>query len=237
MDTLLSNSWFVGIAGGILSGLIVTVITRYIFSRRDNREYAQKIAAVNREVVYALRPGISEGYIPDEAVLSSLINATARKYRVSRDDVFRPKQIAEELIKEIMDSSFISSDTKQTYCETLAHLVEEPEIEFDIKALQVEKSLLESDYRSRMASRMSFTLGLTAAMITMSMAFFRVIGDREPFSSPFGSILDVLLPVIMVLVATLVAMMAMLSIARVQRLRRRDEEQTNKETERGNLES
>jgi len=237
MQSLLNNSWFVGIAGGILSGLIVTIITRHIFSRRDDREYAQKIAAVNREVVYALRPGISEGHIPDEAVLSSLINATARKYRVGRDDVFRPKQIAEELIKEIMDSSFISSDTKQKYCETLAQLVEEPEIGFDVKALEIEKSLLESDYRSRMASRMSMTLGLTAAMLTMSMVFFRVLDDKEPLSSLFGSILDVFLPVTMVLGATLVAVMAMLSVTRVKRIRRREEEQAAKDEGRTDVES
>ncbi|WP_339618177.1 hypothetical protein [uncultured Gilvimarinus sp.] len=111
---ILNNAWVVGIGGGLLSGLLVTLITRYIFSKKDDKEYVQKLATVNKEVVYALRPGISEGHIPDEEVLSSLINATARKYKVARDDVFRPKQIAEELIKEILDSSFISSETKKT---------------------------------------------------------------------------------------------------------------------------
>ena len=104
---IFNNSWVIGIGGGILSGLIVTLITRYLFSKKDNKEYAQKVSTVNREVVYALRPGISEGHIPDNEVLASLINATARRYKVERGDVYQAKQIAEELIKDIMDSSFI----------------------------------------------------------------------------------------------------------------------------------
>ena len=57
---LFNNPWFVGIGGGILSGLIVAYISRLIFSRRDNREYAQKVSQANHEVLYAVRPGISE---------------------------------------------------------------------------------------------------------------------------------------------------------------------------------
>ncbi len=53
--------WAIGIGGGILSGLIVAYISRLIFSKRDNREYAQKILQANNEVLYAVRPGISEG--------------------------------------------------------------------------------------------------------------------------------------------------------------------------------
>lgn len=57
---ILNNAWVVGIGGGILSGLIVTVITRYLFSKKENSEYMQKVSSVNREIIYALRPGISE---------------------------------------------------------------------------------------------------------------------------------------------------------------------------------
>ena len=159
-----NNAWVVGIGGGILSGLFVTIITRYLFSKKDNSEYMQKIVTVNREIVYALRPGISEGHIPDESVLSALANSTARKYKVERNEIFQSKQIAEELIKEIMDSSFISSDTKKKYCETLAHLVKESLPKNDALASVAEKKAVESDYR--LSQRMSMVLGMTAALIT-----------------------------------------------------------------------
>ena len=98
MDVL-NNTWIVAIDGGILSGLIVTFITRYLFSKKDNREYAQKVSAVNHEVVYALRPRIVEGHLSNTEVLLSLINTTTRKYKIDKNDVYKPKQIVEELIK------------------------------------------------------------------------------------------------------------------------------------------
>ena len=45
------------------------IISKSIFSKRDNREYAQKISQANHEVLYAVRPGISEGVIPNNGVL------------------------------------------------------------------------------------------------------------------------------------------------------------------------
>ena len=37
---------------GIGGGLLVTIITRYLFSKRDNSEYMQKVSTVNREIIY-----------------------------------------------------------------------------------------------------------------------------------------------------------------------------------------
>lgn len=221
---ILNNGWVIGIGGGVLSGLLVTFITRYIFSKKDDKEYIQKLATVNKEVVYALRPGISEGHIPDEEVLSSLINATARKYKVSRDDVFRPKQIAEELIKEIMDSSFISSETKKSYCETLAHLIigkdalVEPNVQKS--ATDIERKVSESDYRARLVARMSAILGLTAAMGTMFVTVFKDIGDR---SGGVQKIFDLVVPSFTVILATMLTMMVMVIAMKIKRLSDNDE--------------
>ena len=221
---ILNNAWVIGIGGGVLSGLLVTLITRYIFSKKDDKEYVQKLAAVNKEVVYALRPGISEGHIPDEEVLSSLINATARKYKVSRGDVFRPKQIAEELIKEIMDSSFISSDTKKNYCETLAHLIKEKEREeeaFDSEAVEkIERKISESDYRDRLVTRMSAILGLTAAMGTMSVTLIKDIGSNS--SGSISKIFDLAVPSFTVVLATMVAMLSMVIAMKLKRMNNDD---------------
>jgi hypothetical protein len=212
---MLENPWVVGVAGGVLSGLIVTVITRYLFSKKDNREYAQKIEAVNREVLYALRPGISEGHIPTKDILDSLVNATARRYRVSREDVYRPKQIAEELIKEIMDSSFISSETKKSYCETLTHLVSDPTpLAEEADAIKVELRIAESEYRAKSAARMSATLGLSAAMITMVFMVTNIFDKGG--SSPFSGIFNVALPTLAIVMATMVAMVTKLATSRME---------------------
>ncbi|MEI8597914.1 hypothetical protein P4S64_10930 [Vibrio sp. M60_M31a] len=168
----MSNEWVVGIGGGILSGLIVTLLTRYIFTKRDNREYYRKLDLVNKEVLYALRPGIPEGAMPSESVLESLIIATSRKYKVNSKDVFQPKQIAEELIKEIMDSSFISFEAKSQYCSSLSHLVEDVRPRSEVE--ESEEKRLNKHYQIKQNQQMSVVLGLftgaTSVVVTiMSM--------------------------------------------------------------------
>lgn len=121
---LLNNPWIIGIGGGILSGLVVAYMSRLIFSKRDSREYAQKISQANHEILYAVRPGISEGVIPSNSVLRSLVSATARKYSVDVSDMHDLHAIATELIKEVMDSSFISATAKRDFCEKLAEIKE-----------------------------------------------------------------------------------------------------------------
>lgn len=116
---LISNPWVIGIGGGILSGLIVGYISKLIFSNRDTREYAQKVSRANHEVLYAVRSGISEGVIPTNRVLKSLIEATARKYSVDLADVYDLDDVSSELIREVMDSSFIAASAKQEFCEKL----------------------------------------------------------------------------------------------------------------------
>ena len=59
-----SNPWVIGIGGGVLSGLLVTLITRYLFSKRERREYLQKVATANNEIIYTIRPAIAEKTIP-----------------------------------------------------------------------------------------------------------------------------------------------------------------------------
>lgn len=209
MLEIFSNQWVVGIGGGILSGLAVTFITSRLFSKRENREYVQNVAAANREIIYALRPGISEGHIPSEDVLTSLITATARKYRINRSDAFTPKQIAEELIKEILDSSFISTSIKNQYCDTLSHLVKEPAQEAgkveDLRELRV----IVADYRTRMTKTMSMMLGFVTATVSMFMVMGQIFDGR--LSSPLTSITNIVIPTIAVLIATLMFMFGMLS--------------------------
>jgi hypothetical protein len=166
---IFNNPWIVGIGGGILSGLIVAYISRLIFSRRDNREYAQKISQANHEVLYAVRPGISEAVIPTNGVLKSLIEATARKYSVDVSDMHDLNDVSSELIKEVMDSSFISAAAKQEFCEKLTAIKEEEvvpekaefEREYDISA-RYRKQLV-----AMLSGMVGVLTGLAGVMITL----------------------------------------------------------------------
>jgi hypothetical protein len=198
---ILNNPWFIGIGGGILSGVIVTAISRFVFSKRDNREYAQKVSTVNKEVIYAIRPGISEGEIPTKEIIKSLIESTSRKYGVESKDVYTPAEIADDLIKEVMDSSFISAKTKNDYCKKLDEIKPIskekliPQIE---KEMEIRKSVL-SAYRDRMIRMMSIMLGVISAIMTLVFSFSEIKNTKLP------SNYEVLLPTI-IIAFTLVVM-------------------------------
>ena len=123
MWDFLNNSWVVGVVGGLISGLLVWLITTKLFKSKQTREYTHKVRTVNGELIYSLRSGISQRKLPSLDVLDAFKNATARKYSVEVRDIYTNKELAEELIKEIMDSSFIPVDSKDNFFELLNPLL------------------------------------------------------------------------------------------------------------------
>jgi hypothetical protein len=167
--SFLDNPWIVGIGGGLLSGGLVTVGSRVIFSRRADKEYFQRVAGANNEVIFALKPGISEGAIPDHSLMESLIHATARKYRVEQEDAYGVTEIIEDLVKEVMDSSFISSKQKLEFCTQLEKLAmprRESKIDEVANGLGKSRSELAATYRLNLAQYMSVGLGLLAGLMS-----------------------------------------------------------------------
>jgi hypothetical protein len=217
---ILENPWFIGIGGGVLSGLVVTVITRYLFSRKDNREYLQRVVTANQEVLYAVRPGISEGVIPTHEVLESLIKATGQKYGVDHRDLHQSSDLADVLTKEVMDSSFLSASAKAEFCERLNKLKPEPkEIPSPTEPPSRPKTVTElAEYRQRMVQMMSAMLGLMAALMTAS------IGLLGPFKDTLCKIesknIMIIVPTALTLVVALLATYATLLMRVVERKRR-----------------
>lgn len=162
---IINNQWVAGIGAGIISGLVVFWITRYFFSKRDNREYFQKVAAANREVLYAIRPGISEGTVPSEAILKRLVMATARKYNIEEKSMLTISEISSELIKEVMDSAFISASSKIDFCNKLSSLSS------DIR----EKSLSAEDkYEDDLAGKYQRQISAIMALMSAVMSVLAV---------------------------------------------------------------
>ena len=183
---LLNNPWVVGVAGGVLSGFIVAWISRFLFSKKDNREYIQRVSAANREVIYSIRPGISEGITPEKEVVDVLISATARKYGVDKKDVFGPKEIGQELLKEVMDSSFISAKTKEQYCERLTVLQRGGATNEDdsVHSSQAVLSGSIEKFRARSITVTSLMMGILASTMTLVTTFVKKGRDNNPL---FGS--------------------------------------------------
>ena len=174
MSSWMNNPWVVGIVGGILSGLLVTFVTRKLLSRKDRGEHVQKLRTANREIVYALRPGISEGHVPDRRVVESLINATARRYAVDKSELHDPVEIGEELAKEIMDSSFISAKVKQEYFDQLKSLTMTPSDEVseisDVERIRIGVRTGTAEYRSRTVAMASVVIGFATTLTVLALA-------------------------------------------------------------------
>jgi hypothetical protein len=173
-----SNPWFIGIVGSIPGGFLVNWASGYFLGKRENREYLQKVIGANREIVYAIRPGISEGQIPTADVLTALANATARRYSVEASELYSPSQIAEELVKEVMDSSFISSAQKADYCARLTELGglakrQAPELAHETQSKAI------AEFRDSVTSRMSMLMGVLTVVVSMMMTLLEFLRTKK----------------------------------------------------------
>jgi hypothetical protein len=205
MEELLSNGWVVGIGGGILSGLIVAWLTSTLFSKKDLREIAINVSSANREILYAIRPEISESSLPTVQVIEALKNATARKYKIEPSRLHGITEVVEELIKEIMDSSFISSSAKKDYCESLKTLIPDKTIELEALSEDREVFVARVEYREKMTSLLSLTLGTIAALATM-LSFLKSSFES---SSLIGKVTGSVFPMILVMFSVVLVMTAM----------------------------
>jgi len=208
MWQMLNNPWFIGIGGGILSGLVVTWLSRLFLSKKEDREYLQKVAGANRDVIYAIRPGISEGQIPSGQVIEALRHSTARRYSIDVGDIYTIQQLSEELIKEVMDSSFISSGKKSEFCEQLSTMVEPPRETLVRIAEKATMEIVERGRSAELRQRYVSMLSVMAGLLTASMTVFAYLNSRKLPSAEakIGDHFDVFLPALVAL-STLAAAM------------------------------
>lgn len=170
MSDLLNNPWAIGVGGGVISGVIVFLITSKLFTKRDDKEYLQKLNIANKEILYSIRPLIVGQKVPDKSIVDSIIFSTAKKYSVKIIDLYNNTDIAEDLTKEILDNSFLDSDSKLKYCEFTAQLRD-----LDVKQMQREgkREVIYLEGTKPISKEFfSLTLALmTSATVFVSVAF------------------------------------------------------------------
>jgi hypothetical protein len=179
------SAWVVGIITGILSGGLITLISRFILGRRENREYQQRILSANRDIIYAIRPGISEGQIPSREVVIAVIHSTARRHETTPSDIYDPTELAEELIKEVMDSNFLSSAKKSEYCTQLIPLLTLPEPE--LRAVNEAMFLRVSKDRQKRVEMMSILIGLSSSMVALFLTVGHLRRDASQLLTTIGA--------------------------------------------------
>ena len=170
----LSNQWAIGTGGAVISGLLVMLVIRHLFAGRDQRDYQQNLATANSEILYAIRPAIAQKVIPSNAMLDALFSATARKYGVDSRDLLPKSGFANELMKEVIDNPYLSSQQKVEFCELMAGM-KHPEMDASPKR-DVEIVTVRAD-----APEPGAILGLTTALTVFMMTVFFYMMDKEQF--------------------------------------------------------
>lgn len=166
MDDLIANPWIVGIGGGVISSLIVFFITKFFLSKKENKEYEQKVRLATNEVVYAVRPLVIDKAIPANGVLAALRSAIAVKYGVKVSDVIGIKQLVSILVLEILSNSFLNSSQKNEYCNLLMTMKDEP------------KQTPSNDVHKRKSER-NLYISMMLSLLCFGMVLVSVVASKE----------------------------------------------------------
>lgn len=185
-----TNPWLVGIGTAIISGIAVNLISRFVLTKKDDKEYRQKTASANNEILYALRPSVAEGEMPTKSIIESLIKATASKYGLKRNSLMNQRELADNLIKEVMDSSFISHQQKIKYCTEINKITK---TNVQARSAHVNSRLNDVyyEYRRRTRQYMINALTVSSAILALISVVFVVDNSTK-------SILNDISPIILI---------------------------------------
>lgn len=162
-------------------------------------------------------------------VVGPLLNATARTYGVETKDMLSPKELAEELVKEVMDSNFISANSKAEFCTELTYLMADVPVGELEETRQDGASTAVTAYRQRLITYISAMMGLLVTTMTVIFTVFSgFIDDRStrPLDSSLSPIVFALFAMLAVLVSATVALYGWIYFRR-----RKEEAQERKDSE------
>lgn len=207
----LQNPWFVGIATGLISGVLVFFLTKWIMDKKGKTEYYKQVKAANSSVIGSLKPYVADKGLPELEVFKALIASTSRLFNVDEKDMYSISLYCEELIREIISDVYVSNEKKAEYTKSLAEY--KANINNREKELKLsEMKLVTGQYNEKMKSRVSMYLAVMASFISLLGTLF-FTSDKEliegiEYISDTGSIL--LIPIMLLLIMfSLLAMLFM----------------------------
>lgn len=115
ISEVLNNPW----VSSILGGFVVYFVTNLIFSKKENKEYEQKVQTANNELLYNMRPLIAQEAIPKSDIIESIMRSISRKYEIKTSDLLDFSLMRDDLIREVMESTFLDTPQKIKFCEKI----------------------------------------------------------------------------------------------------------------------
>jgi hypothetical protein len=200
-----SNPWLIGIGTAIVSGLIVNAISNVLWSVKDRSRAKRNVSEANSEVISTLRTSLTEDSPLSIDILNALVRSTAHKYGLDKVVMMSTELFSDTLIKEVMDSSFLSQAQKSEYCQRILHQLsidakEKVSTSVEIKRLDEYYKDYNTDNRRRYSALIS-GLVASAALITTSFATMQE-SQREIFVLIFKAFWPIMLPLIILAVAS-----------------------------------
>ena len=195
----ISNAWTIGIGGGIVSGFIVFWVTNFFFTKREKKEYLQRVKTANNEILYAIRPLIVSQKIPVQAIIESLILSTSRKYMVNTTNLYTTQRLVEDLIKEVLANAFLDADRKLEYCNIVNKIVNQADKKNIDLTRDTPKTIISYEGKDTKVTEMSLILSVIAAIATL--AFVLYDKNQERFIPT--NLFSLLLPMAAVLASTM----------------------------------
>ena len=181
MIEVLNNPWVTGIGGGVISSLIVFFVTKYLFSKKENKEYSQKIKTANNEILYSMRPLVIEKKLPTADIISAIKSSIAKKYGVKQDDLYDDLSLYNDLVAEIMANSFLSPEQKLEFCSLLVNI--KNRCNENIKIVYVQNRNSESArYISMLLAFSSFVMVLTTTFLITEVDSYKFNFFENNFS-------------------------------------------------------
>ena len=232
---IFQNVWFVGISTGIISGVLVFFLTKWIMDKRGKVEYFKQVNSANRSVIEALKPYIADKGLPDIKIFEALIASTARAFCIDGKDMFSVRIYCEELIREIISDVYVSNEKKQEYTYSLAEYKKNIE-DTGTEARDGNNTILyESSgiYGEKVRKQMSIYMAVLTAGLGMICSFFVAFGnesrEKVSFWYPFDENPILWIPILLLLLVLLILMLVMTFEILLKILKRHKELKTKKD--------
>ena len=187
----ISNAWTIGIGGGIVSGFIVFWVTNFFFTKREKKEYLQRVKTANNEILYAIRPLIVSQKIPVQAIIESLILSTSRKYMVNTTNLYTTQRLVEDLIKEVLDNAFLDADRKLEYCNIVNKIVNQADKKNIDLTRDTPKTIISYEGKDTKVTEMSLILSVIAAIATLAFVLYDKNQERFIPTNLFSLLLPI----------------------------------------------
>lgn len=166
---LLNNNYVIS----ILTGLMVYFITDLFTRVREKKNYLLKVDTVNKELFNIIKNCIPENNLPSPQILLSIHRSSARNQNVKIEDVDSLFIIFDDLIKEIMDSNFLSYENKINYCEKIMRLNQEV-LNYTIVINEECKTTIDEDinFKPKISSLIAVALASVSTLVSLIATLF-----------------------------------------------------------------